>query len=224
MHIETSTMQVFHPATNPIAKASILGVIVILCGVAWVAAAIYRSSFMTGVGVAPTQPVPFSHEHHVRGLGIQCRYCHTTVQDSSFAGMPSTHTCMTCHSQIWNKALMLEPVRQSYASDQSLVWKRVYALPDFVYFDHGIHVNKGIGCATCHGQVDSMAITWKQQTLQMTWCLDCHRAPERYIRPRDQVLNMDWQPGANQIQQGRRLIKEYDVKVGQLTDCSMCHR
>jgi len=131
---------------------------------------------------------------------------------------------MTCHSQIWNKAVMLEPVRQSYATDRSLVWKRVYTLPNYVYFDHSIHVDKGIGCSTCHGQVDRMAITWKQQALHMTWCLDCHRAPERYIRPRDQVFNMNWRAPENQLEVGRKLIKDYGVQVGQLTDCSICHR
>jgi len=216
--------QVFHPVANPIAKVSILGGIAILCGFGWAASAVYRSSFVTGVGVAEGQPVPFSHEHHVRGLGLDCRFCHSSVEVSSFAGLPSTHTCMTCHSQIWDKAAMLEPVRQSYTTDRSLVWKRVNALPDYVYFDHSIHVHKGVGCSTCHGPVDRMPITWKEHALHMSWCLECHTAPERYLRPRDEVFNMDWRPPANQIEAGRKLIKEYNVSVEQLTDCSMCHR
>ena len=139
------------------------------------------------------QPVPFSHQHHVTGLGIDCRYCHTSVETSSFAGIPPTKTCMNCHSQIWTNAQLLEPVRASYKSGESLQWTRVNQLPDFVYFNHSIHVNKGVGCNTCHGPVDQMPLMYQQESLQMEWCLGCHRAPENNLRPRDQVFNMRYQ-------------------------------
>jgi len=181
-----------------------------------------KSAYFTEVNVAREQPVPFSHRHHAGELGIDCRYCHTAVEESAFAGLPPTATCMTCHSQIWANSPMLEPVRASYRTDQSLEWTRVNALPDFVYFNHSIHVSKGIGCVTCHGPVDHMPLTWRANTLQMEWCLDCHRQPERYVRPREQVFNADYAPPADQIALGQRLVKEY--KIQRLTDCSTCHR
>ncbi len=146
--------------------------------------AIELSPIYTRVNEAREQPVPFSHKHHAGELGIDCRYCHTSVEKSSFAGLPPTQTCMTCHSQIWTNAPMLEPVRASYRDDKSIAWTRVNALPDFVYFDHSIHVSKGIGCTTCHGQVAEMPLTWKANTLYMSWCLDCHRAAGK-IRARE---------------------------------------
>jgi hypothetical protein len=169
------------------------------------------------------QPVPFSHKHHVEGLGIDCRYCHTSVEKSHFAGIPPTETCMTCHSQLWTQAALLEPVRQSLATATPIQWNRVNDLPDFVYFDHSIHVNKGIGCTTCHGPVDQMPLTWKENTLYMKWCLQCHRAPENEIRPRDEVFNVKWQKPDNQEQFGHDLVKEYHVEVSRLTNCSVCH-
>lgn len=177
---------------------------------------------MKRVNVPISQPVPFSHEHHVRGLGIDCRYCHTTVEVSAFAGIPPTETCMTCHSQIWTDAEMLEPVRQSYQNNVPLTWNRVYDLPGFVYFNHSIHVSKGIGCSTCHGQVDSMPLMWRVTPLTMAWCLECHRAPERYVRPREAVFSMSYRPPANQLELGRKLIGEYNIR--KLTDCYTCHR
>jgi hypothetical protein len=168
--------------------------------------------------------LPFSHQHHVAGLGIDCRYCHTSVETSAFAGIPPTETCMTCHSQIWNQATMLQPVRDSLASGQPIVWNRVNALPDFVYFNHSIHIAKGIGCSTCHGRVDEMPLMRKVAPLNMSWCLNCHRAPEQYIRPVEQVFNMAWTPPANQIEQGRALMAKYHVNTERLTNCSTCHR
>ena len=148
-------------------------------------------------GVRRPQPVPFSHQHHVAGLGIDCRYCHTSVETSSFAGIPPTKTCMNCHAQIWTNAALLEPVRESYKTGKSLVWTRVNDLPDFAYFNHSIHINKGVGCNTCHGPVDRMPLMYNQASLQMEWCLECHRAPEKNLRPRDQVFNMRYeQPSA----------------------------
>lgn len=216
--------QLFHPATNHIAKATIFGALFILASLAWFAAEVSRSSYATETHVARTQPVPFSHEHHVAGLGIDCRYCHTTVENASFAGIPTTKTCMTCHSQIWTSAQILEPVRASWRDNRPIHWARVHDLPDFAYFDHSIHVQKGVGCSTCHGPVDQMPLTWKVSTLQMEWCLACHREPERYVRPREHVFNMDWRPPPDQLARGRELVKQYQIRTEQLTNCSICHR
>ncbi len=215
-------MQIFHPSTNTIAKVSIFGAVFFIAGLLWVANEIQRSSYVTGVGVARPQPVPFSHKHHVSGIGIDCRYCHTSVETSSFAGIPPTETCMSCHSQIWAESPMLEPVRASFRTDQSIQWTRVHDLPQFVYFDHSIHVNKGIGCDTCHGRVDQMPLMWNVKTLQMEWCLECHREPERFVRPREEVFNMNWQPPKDQLALGRELVRKYQIR--KLTDCSICHR
>jgi hypothetical protein len=168
------------------------------------------------------QPVPFSHEHHVGGLGIDCRYCHTTVETSSFANIPATKTCMNCHSQMWASSPMLEPVRESYRSGRSIEWTRVNDLPEYVYFNHSIHIHKGVGCTTCHGRIDKMPLTWQGEPLTMEWCLNCHRHPERYLRPRDAVFSMDYRTPPNQIALGYRLMKAY--RAESLTSCSTCHR
>jgi len=187
--------------------------------------AVWWSPYTTYVNVPFDQPVPFSHQQHVAGLGIDCRYCHTSVETSSFAGMPATETCMTCHSQLWTEAPLLAPVRASLTTNTSLKWTRVYDLPDFAYFDHGIHVTKGVGCSTCHGRVDQMPITWKTQTLYMKWCLECHRAPEKYLRPQNEIYNMVWHPGKDQTALGRQLIAQDHIDTsGRLTNCSTCHR
>ncbi len=183
---------------------------------------IERTSYVTNVNVPRDQPVMFTHKHHVRGVGMDCRYCHTSVEVSSSAGIPSTEVCMGCHSQIWSEAPILEPVRESWRTGKSIEWNRVHDLPGFVYFNHSIHVAKGMGCQTCHGQVDQMPMVWKQNTLLMEWCLDCHRAPEKYIRPKDQVFNMEYKPEGDQAALGAKLVAEY--KVRKLTDCSVCHR
>ncbi len=184
-----------------------------------------QSPYFTDVNVALQQPVPFSHKHHVTELGIDCRYCHTTVETSSFAGIPPTHTCMSCHSRIWTNADMLEPVRASYQANVSLRWARVNALPDFVYFDHSIHVTKGVGCTTCHGPIGEMPLTWRAETLYMRWCLDCHRHPEKFVRRREDVFKADYVPPPDQEVLGRKLVREYKIKdVRQLTDCYTCHR
>jgi hypothetical protein len=214
--------QIFPRSANSFAKVSI-ALVVLGAGVTLgVAYRIDRGRYITSVGMAPDQPVPFSHKHHVTDDGIDCRYCHTSVETSSFAGIPPTETCMSCHSQIWNNAAMLEPVRASFATGQSLAWTRVHDLPDFVYFNHSIHVNKGIGCSTCHGRVDLMPLTYKVGNLNMNWCISCHRAPELYVRPRDQVFNMAWEPPPNQEEVGKKLVAEY--KIQRLTDCYTCHR
>ncbi len=214
--------QVFHRSTNTLSRVSIFGGIFILGFLVWAWAELNASNYATRAKVPVNQPVPFSHEHHVGGLGIDCRYCHTSVENSSFAGIPPTKTCMNCHSQIWVNAPMLEPVRQSFRTDQSLHWIRVHDLPDYVYFNHSIHVAKGIGCTTCHGAIDKMPLTWQEASLQMSWCLDCHRHPEEYVRPRSEVFSVAYQPPPNHVEIGRNLVKEYHIQS--LTSCSTCHR
>lgn len=216
--------QIFHPSMRVVSRASIIASLIVIGFIGWVGWDWYRSGYFTGVNVPVEQPVPFSHEHHVNGLGISCGYCHTSVEKAAFAGIPPTHTCMTCHSQIWTGAPMLEPVRASYRTQKPLEWVRVHDLPDFAYFNHSIHVNKGMACQVCHGDVNIMPLTWKSSTLQMAWCLDCHRAPEKYIRPVEEIYNFDYKPPADQIAFGKELVKKYNVKVKQLTDCSICHR
>ena len=236
--------QIFHRSTNSIARISILAAIILVSGLLWAALELQRSPYVTYAGVAHMQPVPFSHQHHVSGLGLDCRYCHTSVEISGYAGIPPTKTCMNCHSQIWTNAPLLEPVRESFRSGKSLVWSRANDLPDFVYFDHSIHINKGVGCNTCHGPVDRMPLMYNQASLQMEWCLDCHRAPEKYLRPRDQVFNMRYeQPtsekpvelpavGGNgtvkfteQLALGNELKNRYHLRtVRDITSCSTCHR
>src|ERR671937_2827767 len=186
--------QIFHRSTNTISRFTIYGFVFLLIALGWALATWQRSGWFNRMGEAQSQPVPFSHAHHVGGLGIDCRYCHTSVENSSFAGIPPTKTCMNCHSQIFSTSPFLEPVRQSFRTDRSIEWMRVHDLPDFVYFNHSIHVHKGIGCTTCHGQVDRMPLMWQEQSLQMEWCVNCHRKPERYVRPRSQVFSVDYQP------------------------------
>ena len=217
--------QIFHRSTNVLSKLSIFGSLFILAGVAAAGWEIYQSPWTTGVDTPKDQPVPFSHEHHVRGLGIDCRYCHGGVETSAFAGIPPVKTCMTCHSRIWTNAEILAPVRDSFRTGRPLEWTRIHDLPDFVYFNHSIHINKGIGCVSCHGRVDRMPLTWQVNTLYMRWCLDCHRNPEKYLRPREEVFNMDYEPPVEQAALGRRLAKEYGLPgVRQMTDCVTCHR
>jgi len=214
--------QIFHRSTNTISRVSLFGGIGIIAVLVATLAAINRSSYVTEVGVARSQPVQFSHKHHVSDDGIDCRYCHTSVEDSSFAGIPSTKICMNCHTQIWADSPILAPVRESFRTGKSLEWARVNNLPGFVYFDHSIHVHKGVGCATCHGRVDQMPLMWREHTLYMEWCLECHRNPERFVRPREQVFSMDWQPPSDQIALGQKLVQQY--KIESLTSCSVCHR
>jgi Cytochrome c7 and related cytochrome c len=214
--------QIFHHSTNTLSRLSIFGGIFVIAFLVWAWAELNASTYATRAKVPVEQPVPFSHEHHVGGLGIDCRYCHTTVENSSFANIPPTKTCMNCHSQIWSTAPMLEPVRESFRTDKSIRWIRVHDLPDYVYFNHSIHVAKGVGCTTCHGQVNKMPLMWQESSLQMTWCLDCHRHPERFVRPRSEVFSVTYTPPADQLALGRKLVKEYSIQS--LTSCSTCHR
>jgi cytochrome c7-like protein/class III cytochrome C family protein len=217
--------QIFHRSTNTVSRVSIYGAVFILCALWYGLYRVEESSWYTEANEVREQPVPFSHRHHTAELGIDCRYCHTSVEKSSFAGLPPTDTCMTCHSQIWVNAPLLEPVRSSLQTDRSLEWTRVNALPEFVYFNHSIHLKKGVGCTTCHGPVGEMSITWRANTLYMGWCLDCHRHPERYVRPRERLFDALYQPPPNQAELGHKLVREYKVKpVQQITACYTCHR
>jgi hypothetical protein len=217
--------QLFHRNSNIYSRLSIVAAVVFLGFLGTVIGVLYMSGYHTKQDDFVEQPLQFSHAHHVGGMGLDCRYCHTSVEESPFANIPPTKTCMNCHSQIWNNAPILEPVRASFRDDKPLRWTRVYDLPDFVYFNHSIHVKKGVGCATCHGQVDKMPLMYQKPTLMMNWCLDCHRNPAQYVRPRDQVFNMAWEPPADDPGLGARLVKEYNIgSVQQLTSCSTCHR
>ena len=189
--------QIFDRSSNALARASLVltGLIVIALGVTL--NQLQRSPWVTRQGQRPEQPVPFSHKHHVTGLGLQCQYCHTSVEKSSYAGIPPTKTCMNCHAQIWTNAALLQPVRDSWASGESVPWIKVHDLPDYVYFSHEIHVNKGLGCASCHGRVDQMPLMYAQNTLQMEWCLNCHRNPAKNLRPTAQIYNMAWEAPAD---------------------------
>ena len=213
--------QVFKPSANTYARLSIFGALFAVAGGLYALAAFNRSDYMTQARVAREQPVPFSHRHHVSELGIDCRYCHTSVERTAFAGIPATEICMNCHAQIWKDSPTLEPVRASFASDRSIEWTKVHDLPDFVYFDHSIHVAKGIGCASCHGRIDRMNLTWQESSLQMEWCIDCHRHPERNVRPHSEVFNMEW-TADDQAALGPRLVEEHGIESRD--DCTVCHR
>jgi hypothetical protein len=214
--------QIFHRSTNTISRVSIYGAVILIAVLGYAVNVVNQTSYVTEVHNARPQPVPFSHKHHVGELGLDCRYCHSTVEVSSSAGMPPTQTCMACHSQIWTGAEILEPVRASYRDSTPISWTRVNALPDFVYFNHSIHVAKGVGCTTCHGPIAEMNITWRAQSLYMRWCLECHNAPEKFLRPRSEVFNAFYQQPSDQDDLGNRLMKEY--KVQKLTNCTTCHR
>lgn len=214
--------QIFHPSMNTISRVTIFGAVFIIAFIVWLMLAIVRSPYVTSARVIKEQPVPFSHEHHVAACGIDCRYCHTSVEDTSFAGIPPTQTCMNCHSQLWTESPMLEPVRASYRTGKPLVWNRVHDLPDFAYFDHSIHVRKGVSCATCHGQVDQMPLMHREATLHMEWCLECHRQPERFVGPRELVFASAASPVDASKTGQANWIEAYHVQSK--TDCSVCHR
>jgi formate-dependent nitrite reductase cytochrome c552 subunit len=214
--------QIFHRSTNTISRVSIYGAVILIAVLGYAVNVVNQTSYVTEVHNARPQPVPFSHKHHVGELGLDCRYCHSTVEVSSSAGMPPTQTCMACHSQIWTSAAILEPVRASYRDSTPISWTRVNALPDFVYFNHSIHIAKGVGCTTCHGPIGEMNITWRAESLYMRWCLECHNAPEKFLRPKSEVFNAFYQPPSDQEALGTKLMAEY--KVQKLTNCTTCHR
>jgi hypothetical protein len=214
--------QIFHRSTNTIARFSIFGAVFAVVLLLGLFDKVNRSPWMTEAHVARDQPIQFSHERHVAGNGIDCRYCHSSVERSAFAGLPPTKTCMNCHSQVFATSPFLEPVRASFRTGRSIAWTRVHDLPDFVYFNHSIHVAKGVGCTTCHGQVDRMPLMWQEQSLQMAWCVDCHGRPEDFVRPRDAVFRTDYVTPANQREIGQRLVTAYHIR--KLTSCDTCHR
>jgi len=214
--------QIFHRSANTLSKVSLFGVLALVGSLLLLAMVLGRSSYVTRQNEYVVQPIQFSHMHHVTDDGIDCRYCHTSVETSPFAGIPPTKTCMNCHSQLFNTEPILEPVRASFREDRPLHWVRVHDLPDFVYFNHSIHVKKGMGCETCHGRIDQMPLTAQARTLQMEWCLNCHRNPEQFVRPRSEITTMGYRPAEAQDVIGPRLVKEYGIQS--LTSCSTCHR
>jgi hypothetical protein len=217
--------QIFSPRASKLITGGIFGLLVLLISVALGAAILVYSPYITGVNVPVSQVVPFPHDLHVTDLNLDCRYCHTFVDRAAFADMPPTHTCMTCHEQIlpFSPALIL--VRDSHRSGRAVPWRRIHNLGEFTYFHHGIHLEKGVGCETCHGRVDQMSETHKTETLFMEWCLECHREPERFLRPRELVFQMGYTPPHDQLEVGRQLAAEYNIATPrQLTDCSVCHR
>lgn len=217
--------QIFHRRSNTVSRMIIFVAVFALGFLGWALSELDRGDFATRQDQAREQPIPFSHAHHVGAMGIDCRYCHTSVDRSSFAGIPPTATCMNCHRQIWNSSPTLEPVRESFRTGRSILWTRVHDLPDFVYFNHSIHVNKGVGCETCHGRVDRMPLTYQAHSLRMEWCLGCHRNPAAYVRPREFVFTMGYQPSESQATLGPRLMREYKIQDQRtLTSCDTCHR
>jgi hypothetical protein len=217
--------QIFSAAADTWLRLFLAGAVSLAAGSVLFAVGLARSDWVTGARTHPSaQPVPFSHRHHAGELGIDCRHCHTAVAGGPRAGLPPTHTCMTCHSQIWTGAPMLSPVRSSLANNASIAWKRVALVPDYVYFRHDVHVANGVGCAECHGRVDRMALTYRAVPLTMQFCLDCHRNPAPHLRPREEVTNMAWAPTGDRDALGHALLAQYGIRVGQLTHCSVCHR
>lgn len=241
---------IFRPVANIGAKITLICGAILPLGTILTMSQFTRSPYVTKVNIPYEQPVPFSHEHHVTELGIDCRYCHSTVEKSAFVSYPPTHTCMSCHSQVWTNSPLLEPVRESYTKNVPLKWTVLNKVPDFVYFNHSIHINRGVSCNNCHGPIQAMQIVYKGQAFQMRWCLDCHRNPENYVGPQENVwkLYQDIQRGqqANgepltaeeeslkngkqyerndeEKAKGREWVKKYHIKTEQLTDCSVCHR
>ena len=214
--------QIFPSSANAIARVMLTLGVVLVATFGYLAYEVGRSPYVTRAYEARQQPIQFSHQRHVAGNGLDCRYCHPGVEKGAVAGIPPTKTCMNCHAQILANSPYLEPVRLSYANDESIQWVKVHDLPDFVYFDHSIHVNKGVGCTTCHGQVNEMPLMWTVKTLQMEWCLECHRAPEKFVRPREAVFRTDYRAPVDQLALGKKLVADYQIKS--LTSCSTCHR
>src|SRR5690606_20071337 len=184
--------QLFPRSANALARGSVVVVLCLLAGGGATVFSLARSGYVNRQGLVVEQPVPFSHDHHVGQIGIDCRYCHTGVETTAAAGIPPTATCMNCHNQLWTNAEILEPVRASWRDGTPLRWNRVHDLPEFTYFNHSIHVAKGVACVTCHGQVDRMPLMYQFASLQMQWCLDCHKDPVPNIRPREEVTNVAW--------------------------------
>lgn len=217
--------QLFHPSVNTVCKTAPFLIIAVVAVASWSGWLWFGSSWQTGQSRYVDQVVPFSHEHHVRGLGLDCRFCHTGVETSSYAGLPPTKTCMSCHSEIWRNAPMLKPVRDSWRLNEPMRWKRVNNLPGYVFFNHSAHIQHGIGCSSCHGNAALMPLTYQAAPLQMAWCLKCHRNPEQYLRPYNQVFNVSYAFPADQAKVGAKLAKQYHLLSKQMMQsCSLCHR
>ncbi len=218
--------QLFRSNANALSKLTLLGIAGVLIVIGGVAEIMKWSPYATLAHIPRDQPIPFSHKHHVKGAGIDCRYCHVSVETSAFAGLPATETCMTCHSQIWKESPVLKRVRESYATGKPIRWNRVIALPDYVYFNHSVHIHKGVACVTCHGRIDKMPLTRKVRTFYMRECLACHRYPEYFIGPREEVFNMKQKPlpFAAKLKRGESLVKRYGIDPHRLTNCYACHR
>lgn len=217
--------QLFAPGADAVFRLVLLTGLAILIVVTLALIGFAHSDYAGAVGVAPAQPVPFSHKHHSGELGLDCRNCHLSVETQATAGLPPTHTCMTCHSQIWTGSNMLAPVRDSFAKDIPLQWARVNHLPSYVYFNHSIHITKGFGCSSCHGAITTMQLTFPAQSFRMEFCLSCHRAPQKFVRPASEIWNMGWTAPADQAAVGAALVKQNHIAgVSRLSDCSICHR
>ena len=216
--------QLFHPYADTAVRVALLTLAVSPALLIAGGFAISRSPYVTGQDLVSAQPVPFSHEHHVGFDGLDCRYCHFGVETSRWAGIPPTEVCMTCHSQLFDQASVLAPVRESLTKNKPIAWVRVHALPDYVYFDHAIHVAKGVGCTTCHGEVERMPLTKQATPMTMGWCIDCHRNPAPHLREPDQVFATSWSPPPDQKEKGLKLMRHYEIDTTHLIDCSVCHR
>lgn len=216
--------QIFRPYADTVARAVLIGLLVLPFAAIGLAYAFMRSPYVTGEDVVIEQPVPFSHKHHVGELGLDCRYCHDSVEKSSYAAVPPTHTCMTCHSQLYTNTALLAPVRESLAEGKPIRWHKVHRLPDYVYFDHSVHVKHGVGCTTCHGEVETMPLMQQAAPLTMGWCISCHRDPAPQLRPASQIFSTGWKPAKDQAAKGRKLMDELHIDPSHLTDCAVCHR
>jgi hypothetical protein len=201
----------------------LVAILLFFAGVLALTTGFYHSPPFTGESRRIVQPILFSHQHHVQGLGLDCRYCHTNVERSSFAGLPDSATCYGCHSQIWNTSEMLKPVRDSLHEQKPLQWYRVNQLPDYVYFSHQIHIAKGIGCFECHGAVSRMPVVEQKRSFLMRDCLSCHKDPGKFVRPRREITNENWRP-EDHPDENLKAIKELQVHPLPVTDCNLCHR
>src|SRR5438477_9405371 len=218
--------QFFNKSANNLARISLVLVPVLGALAFFSYTQIARSSYLTGRYLERQQPVQFSHKHHVGDDGIDCRYCHQTVETTATAGMPSTQTCMNCHSQLWADSPYLEPVRASFRENKPIQWERVHDLPEFVYFNHSIHIAKGVGCVTCHGRIDTMPAVYQENTLQMECCIACHRDPAPNIRPEREITDMTWNP-TDMTPAEEQEVKGKISRIRSremITSCSTCHR
>ena len=215
--------RIFPKSANklPLQIAIFLGV---LATVVTAATTYYATPKYTRVGYAPIQPVPFSHALHNGQLGIDCRYCHSNVEKSGFANIPTSQTCMNCHNQIKTDSPLLAPIRDSYQSGDPVPWIQIHQVPDYVYFNHSVHVNRGISCVECHGQVNQMDTVRETKPLSMGFCLDCHRAPAAHLRPLDKITDLNWTPEqiANHDQWAADYISRNKITPPQ--SCTGCHR